>query len=357
MSLKIKKFSEIFNSLVTWITADNSKLSDFNIGSALRTLTEAFSLQIEEFYFNMKQNIEYAIETAIYKAFGFTAITSEYADGYITVKFIQPLESPIILPAGMMFSTSFTNSKVVYYKTTDDVSVEQGTTEIMVPVVCTEVGTVGNCEVGEINTLITGNSLIESVRNNYRFTSGIDAETKADMKARFQVYLKSLGRATKESIEYGAKTVDGVSGVYVDDKYIGFVNVYCHDKNGELPNELKSKITLTLEDYRAGGIEAKVLPVVRHSVNIENLVLVVPDNTEMTGTIESIKLLVTNFLNSYEVSQDFFVSDLVTLIMNYYKSIVITMNFDGLENIKILDNELVVAGKVNITYKYLSDWR
>ena len=357
MSLKIKKFQDIFESLVTWITSDNSKLSDFNIGSALRTLTESFALQVEEFYFNMKQNVEYAIETAIYKSFGFEAIRQEYASGYVKVNFIEALENSIVLPAGMVMSTSFTNSKVVYYTTTDDVTVEAGSTEALIQVNCTEAGTIGNCEIGEIDTLITGNSLIESIENITRFVSGVDAESKADMKARFKEYLKSLGRATRESIEYGVKTVDGVAGVYVDDNYIGFVNVYCHDKNGDLPEDLKKEITIALEDYRAGGIEVKVLPIVKHPIDLTDLTLIVKDNSEIESIIESINLMLTNYLNNYSVSTDFYLSDIITLIMKNYNNIIVTLDVGNIENAKILDNELVVAGEVSIKYKYLSDWR
>ena len=177
------------------------------------------------------------------------------------------------------------------------------------------------------------------------------------MKARFKEYLKSLSRATRESIEYGAKTVKGVAGVHVDDNYIGFVNVYCHDENGDLTDELRDAVMIALDDYRAGGVEVKVLPIVKHPVDLTNITLVVKDDVEMSSVVDSINLLLTNFLNNYTVSSDFFVSDVITTIMNSYSSIVVTIDLGDLDNIKILDNELVVAGEVDIKYTRLSDWR
>ena len=50
MELKIKSMYEVFNNLVEWITAKTDKITDFNVGSAIRTLTEAISIQFEEFY-------------------------------------------------------------------------------------------------------------------------------------------------------------------------------------------------------------------------------------------------------------------------------------------------------------------
>lgn len=355
MGLKIKNVTQLFNSLATWITADNRKLSDFTVGSALRTLTESIALQLEEFYFNMKQNVEYAIETAIYTAFGFELITQEKASGYITIRFIAALENPVVIPAGTRFSTSLMNSKIVYYETTDDYIVEKGAIEAIVEASCTEYGEIGNCELNEVNNLVTVSTYIDSVTNSTRFTGGRAEETKTERQERFKLYLKSLGRATRDAIAYGVKQVSGIAGVWVDDNYIGFVNVYCHDKDGYLPSELKVKVEQALNDYRAAGVEVKVLPVVEKIVDL-NVTLVVPDETEMDAYLPGIKALVESYLNDYEVADDFYKSDIITLILSNYREIVITMEIDG-DNIKTQRNELVLAGDVNVTYVYASDWR
>lgn len=355
MGLKIKNVTQIFNSLATWITADNRKLSDFSVGSALRTLTESFALQLEEFYFHMKQNVEYAIETAIYTAFGFELITQEKASGYITLYFIDALENPLVIPKGTRFSTSLMNSKIVYYETTDDYIVEKGSTEAIVEAACTEYGSIGNCEIGEITNLVTISTAINHIENSTRFTGGREEETKTERQERFKLYLKSLGRATRDAIAYGVKQVPGITGVWVDDNYIGFVNVYCHDKNGYLPAELKVKVEQALNDYRAAGVEVKVLPVVERLVNLK-ITIVAPNNTDVESYIPGIKTLVENYLNDYEVADDFYKSDIISLILNSYREVVITVDIEG-ENIKAQNNELVLAGNIEVSYVYSSDWR
>ena len=357
MGLRIKKFTEIFNSLATWITSDNKHLSDFNIGSALRTLTESISLQIEEFYFDMKQNVEYGIETAIYDAFGFEKEQATYASGYITISFYEPLETAMLIPIGFTVSTPLTSSKVMYYQTTEEYNSPAGATEVTVAVTCTEIGSIGNAEANTVNNIITMNPKIESVTNTTRIANGEDEETQTELKARFREYLKSLGRATKESIEYGCKTVDGVAGVHVDDHYIGFVNVYVHDSNGDLPSGLKSAVETAMLDYRAAGIEVKVLPVVKKKVNITDMVLVVNDNADMSTILPSIKTLLTEYLNSYSVDEDFYVSDIISVLMQNYRSVIVTIDWDSGSNISTLSNELIVAGDISLSYKYVSDWR
>lgn len=355
MGLQIKDVTKIFNSLATWITADNRKLSDFTVGSALRTLTEAVALQLEEFYFNMKQNVEYAIETAIYSAFGFELVTEEKASGYIRIRFITELENPVVIPAGTKFSTSLMNSRIVYYETTDDYIVEKGSVEAIVEACCSEFGEIGNCEVGEITNIVTASTYIDSIVNTTRFEGGRETETKAERQERFKLYLKSLGRATRESIAYGVKQVPGIAGVWVDDNYIGFVNVYCHDEYGHLPEELRIQVEQALDNYRAAGVEVKVLPVVEKFIDLA-ITLVVPNDTDIDIYLPGIKTLVESYLNDYEVSQDFYKSDIITLIMENYREIVITMDVDG-DNAKVLDNELVLAGNVDVSYVYASDWR
>jgi uncharacterized phage protein gp47/JayE len=355
MGLQIKNVTQLFNSLATWITADNRKLSDFTVGSALRTLTESISLQLEEFYFNMKQNVEYAIETAIYTAFGFELITQEKASGYIKIRFITALENSIVIPAGTKFSTSLMNSKIVYYETTDDYIVEKGAIEAIVDATCVEYGSIGNCEIGEITNLVTISAVIDTIVNSTRFTGGREEETKTERQERFKLYLKSLGRATRDSIAYGVKQVSDIAGVWVDDNYIGFVNVYCHDKDGNLPAELKVRVEQALDDYRAAGVEVKVLPVVERVVDL-NVTLVVADGTEMDTYLPGIKTLIESYLNDYEVSDDFYKSDIITLVMSNYGELVITLDIEG-NNVKTQKNELVLAGDVNVTYAYASDWR
>lgn len=355
MGLKIKNVTQLFNSLATWITADNRKLSDFTVGSALRTLTESIALQLEEFYFNMKQNVEYAIETAIYTAFGFELITEEKSSGYITIHFITALENPVVIPAGTKFSTSLMNSRIVYYETTDDYIVEKGAIEAIVEAACTEYGEIGNCEIGEITNLVTVSTFIDYITNSTRFTGGREEETKTERQERFKLYLKSLGRATRDAIAYGVKQVPDIAGVWIDDNYIGFVNVYCHDKDGYLPLELKVRVEQALNEYRAAGVEVKVLPVVERVVNL-SVVLIVPDGTDMDAYLPGIKTLIESYLNDYEVSEDFYKSDIITLVLSNYREVVITVDITG-DNIKAQNNELVLAGDVNVSYVYASDWR
>lgn len=355
MGLRIKSVTQVFNSLVTWITTGTDKLTDFTVGSALRTLCEAIALQIEEFYFDMRQNVEYAIQSAIYSAFGFDLIQGNAATGTLTVYFTDPLKKDTILPVGMVFAGVKANGKVVYFQSVQDTYVYEGASEALVLVQCTEIGKVGNVEMNLITIKSSCPSIIDSVTNAQAITNGVDEETAAERKARFKEYIDSLARCTANAIAYGIKQVEGVGSVWVDDTYIGYVRVYVCDSRGGLSDELKAAVEKEVVEWRAAGIEVEIMSAITIPQDLE-ITLIVPDTLVINDYLTKWYATVTEYLNNFTVSQNFYVSDLVTLLKTIYGDLIITMDIKGSNH--ITDNfEKIIAGNVTINPIYLSDWR
>lgn len=352
----LKSTNELLKSLVTWVSTGTTKLTDFSVGSATRTLLEAVSLQLEEFYFNLHQAIEFAIENSIYIAFGFDKNPASKSTGYVTLTFKNAIPQSITIKAGTMFSTSLSSTPIMYYRSTEDIVIVAETQKALIPVECTVTGVVGNLPANSITNMVATNSYVSSVTNETAFSNGSDEESNVARKARFKEYIRSLQRGTSEAIAYGTKTVAGVAGAWVDDSYIGFVRVYAHDSNGELSDYLKNEILKVLEDYRAGGIEVEVLPVVKREVNV-NLNVILKESTDLDGTIYGIESLVRDYLNNFQVSENLYLSNLLFVITSSYKDVIINIEIlDGYDT-DLQNNELVKAGDITITGEYLSDWR
>lgn len=355
MGLKIKSMYDVFNNLVEWITAKTDKITDFNVGSAARTLTEAISIQFEEFYFSMKQNVLYAIENSIYTSFGFDLKLSKASSGYVTVEFEEALPSSLTFPEGTVFCTSGVYG-YIYFESTEEIYAEQGCVTIMIPVKCKSEGTIGNIPVGAITTIVTTNTIIRSVRNTAAFTNGVNEETSAERKKRFQNYIKTLARGTADAIVYGCLEVDGVTGAWCDDKYIGYVKLYAHNSDGELPDELKQKILENMQDYRAGGIEVWVLPIVKRPIDLSLRIMIGNDYDTETYK-ELITALVTNTLNEYSVANNFYTADIIHAIKSAYEDVVINISILTGEDTQIAENELVRPGNLTISCVNMKDWR
>ena len=355
MGLTTKSAYEVLSDLIEWITARTDKITDFNVGSASRTLSEAIAIQFEEFYFAMKQNVLYAIETAVYDAFGFEKKVAGYATGKVTVAFEEPLPNGLMFPKGTVFCTSSTYG-YIYFESTEDHYAEAGLISTVIPVQCKEAGTIGNVPAGAISTIVASNTIVRSVCNEDRYTNGVDEETTSERKKRFQNYIKTLARGTTDAIMYGCMEVEGVAGAWVDDNYIGYVRLYAHDSDGNLPEELRKKIKDNLYNYRAAGIEVEILPIVKKPIDLA-LRVMIDDEYDIDTYKELLTSLVINYLDEYIVAKDLYMSDVIHAIKNAYEEVVINIQVVQGGDTWIAENELVRAGSVQLTCVKQRDWR
>ena len=353
--LKIRNFEEVFNNLVEWTVAKTERITDFNVGSATRTLYEAIAIQFEEFYFLIKQAVIYAIENAIYDSFGFPRRTAQKSTGFVTVEFVGPITRPIIFRKGTVFSTSGVYG-YIYFEATEEVIAEKGSISVMVPVECKSEGKVGNVPSGTITQLVTTNPDIRRVYNPASFNNGSTGETSTERKMRFQNYIKTLAKGTRDAIIYGTLEVDGVAGAWVDDNYIGYVRLYAHNSSGDLPDKLKQEIITNLENYRSAGIEVEVLPIVKRPFDVT--VRIMLDNKYDTDVYqELIHGLIERTLNEYVVSQSFYTADLIHAIKTVYSDMVVNILVLSGSDTYIAENELIRPGVVTVYCVNVKDWR
>ena len=81
--MQLKNFVSITASLINYIKAAQTTLTDFNVGAVVRTMLEACAREIEELYQQMFLGLKDAIPVAVYNAFGFSALTAQPATGII----------------------------------------------------------------------------------------------------------------------------------------------------------------------------------------------------------------------------------------------------------------------------------
>ena len=355
MALQIKSHFELLTNLIDWITARTDKITDFNIGSAARTMTEAVSIQLEEFYYAMKQNVLYAIETSIYEAFDFDLRRESYATGYVTVEFTEPLPGDMSFKAGTIFSTSAAYN-YLYYESTEDIYATVGTVSIMIPVRCKTAGIIGNVPANAIHFIVNGNPVIKQVYNATAITNGTDEETPYERKKRFQAYIKTLSRATRDAIIYGCLEVEGVTGAWLDDNYIGYARLYAHNSDGELPEELRQAILANMENYRAAGIEIEVLPIVTEKINLSLRIMIENDYNADTYD-ELIQDLIVDYMNQYTVASNFYLTDIIHAIKSAYEDVVINIRIIQGADQNIASNQLIRAGSIVVECVNKRNWR
>lgn len=348
--MKTKKLTNILSRLIDKTMISTSKVTDFTPGSAVRSLLEAVSLEIEQFYILTKENIDWGIEEGIIEAFDFDKRQSKRAYGNVMIQFYQPLEMRMYIPAG----TTFTSTNKEYpqqFETLVDYYADADTSEVEVEVYCKETGVAGNVPEGTIDTIASGSSLIRSVNNETSFSTGTKEESQEDFKRRFHSYVESRGRATNKSVRYGALQVPEVEGVHVYEE-TGHITVYAHDRNGNLSETLKEDILRALQDYKPSGIMLEVTSVVKDEVDISAVVTISNKNRIGDTLQRHIEGVIRNYLNTMKTSDDLIVTDLIQVIMNIDDNLIYDVEFTTLdENILIPAEGIIRAGEITVELK------
>ncbi|NCU21480.1 hypothetical protein EOM89_12360, partial [Candidatus Falkowbacteria bacterium] len=79
-----KPFSEIVADQVERVRLSTDRLTDFNVGSVVRSLLEANAVELDDYYQEMYLGLMRAIPTAIYIGFGFERQPAVAAAGVAT---------------------------------------------------------------------------------------------------------------------------------------------------------------------------------------------------------------------------------------------------------------------------------
>lgn len=211
-SFGVKYFETIAGSIINFFAGNNSKLTDLNVGSRLRTIFEAVAIELEQIYYQLFIGITDGIKTAVYDSFSFPLLQSRAASG--TVRFSRTTAAPVggvTIPSGTQVSTAGSSeSPAVAYQTVDTVVIPEGATFIDALVVATTDGSIGNAPAGTVTVLIGSPAGVSAVTNQAAFFTGRDLETDSERQARFQTFIANLSRSTLGAIETAALAVDNI---------------------------------------------------------------------------------------------------------------------------------------------------
>lgn len=262
MAFQVKDFVSITASMINWMRASTSKISDYNVGSVARTLVEAPAAEIDELYQQMFIGIKEAIPVSVYNSFNFGKIGAISSSGMLRVQ-VTPAATPIVIAAG---TTCSAVGLISTYSSIQDTTIPAGTSFVDINVTADQTGTVGNIAALQGFTLNPPPSNFLSATNLAAFSSGQDAETEDERKLRFAAYIDSISRATNSAIRYGLGTAalrDAAGNItervaaavtiepYLDDptKPIALVECYIHNGVGNTSSALIAEAKKVIEGY------------------------------------------------------------------------------------------------------------
>jgi hypothetical protein len=183
---------------------NGSQLSDINVGSVTRTLSEAIGREIAILYQQINQTyLAGFIDTATGQALDLVVAildihrkTKEYAGGQVAFfRDTAAGDGNITIPAEILLRTEDGSATFV---TTELRTLQRGQVRIDVPIRATDAskGPDGRKPAGTITTLAQGITGISRVVNLEATSLGQDDETDAELRARARAKLQGLGKGT-----------------------------------------------------------------------------------------------------------------------------------------------------------------
>lgn len=342
----MKKFRDILGDMASWMTLNGSKVTNFTVGSVIRSLLESIAMEIEDLYFFIQYKFEEFLDKGIYTSFNFDRKPATAATGIVTVRFNQPLNQTVMVNKGFRFFTTPIEGRTVYFEVVEDTLANLGFSEVKVRVECLEKGTVGNVPAYSVTKVVNPTPFMSTVYNGDKFFTGLPEETKEQRQKRFNQYISSLGRSTQSSIEYGCKQVEGVAGVHIIED-IGIIYVYAHDHFGELNDTMITKIEEKLYEYKAGGIKAIISGVIRKEVPLTINILVASGYDKPT-VLYKVEEEVRVYMNRMVVSQSLIRADLIRFIMEIDKEAIQNASISLSADYKVQPQELVKPGIITV---------
>lgn len=329
--LVFKEFKEILNDLFGYV-GEKKVITDFNVGSAVRTILEGVAAIAEELWFSLRfYTYKFFISTSSGEwldrrlgDFGMIRKQGSAAFGELIIGRDTPTQIGILIPSGTIFQN---DTGEIRYSTKSDVRINIGETTVIVQVEAIDVGTAYNLAAGTIlkqsGIAITG---IEWAKIKL-MGGGEDIEDDESFKAKVPDYFDSLGRGIENAIKYAALNVTGVKSVTLKENHPskGWFTIYIDDGSGTANQTLLQTVRAVLEDYRAFTILYIVDTAKLKELTVTLTLVFTADVQDKDSVKASVQKAIVDYVGTLKMGQGLYLADLIYL----------ARGVAGVENVRI----------------------
>lgn len=145
-----------------------------------------------------------------------------------------------------------------------------------------------------------------TVTNAAAFVGGNPEESDEDLRERVREQNKTLRRATKAALEFGARQVSQVAtATVVEDLATGIVTVYVSDSEGNSNATMAAAVETELEQWRAAGVNVTVVgaTLVTQAIDFS---LVVRTGVDATALVDRVRQAIVSAVNRLRIGETFY---------------------------------------------------
>ena len=217
MILPLQKFSVLLENMAAGVQGNAVQLVDLSVGSVLRALLEACAaaaLWMQWLILQVLTLTRAATSTGSdldswMADFNLVRLPGAASAGSITFSRYTAGMSAIV-PVGATVSTNdgtqtfqvVQQSSNPAWNGSSGYTVAPLVSSVTVPAQATTPGLAGNVQISAIGLLTSAIPGIDTVTNTAAFTGGVNAESDAALRARFQLYINSRSLATPQAVDF-----------------------------------------------------------------------------------------------------------------------------------------------------------
>jgi len=300
MQLQLQNFSALVTGAAAAVQGAARQLVDLSVGSTLRAMLEAsasMALWLQWLILQMLQMTRAATSVGSdldswMADFTVSRLPAVAAAGTVTFSRFVAV-APALVPAGtnVLTADGTQTFQVIAASTVAGYSAAQngyvlvaGQVSIDVPVAAVVAGGLGNVQAGVVTQIAAALPGVDTVTNGLPFQGGLDAESDAAFRARFQTYLASRSRATPTAVGYAVASVQQGLQYTIEENalpsggtQLGSFVVTVDDGTGNPPNALLTSVAAAIEPMRPIGTTFAVQPPVVSWATISMTVTVTGD--------------------------------------------------------------------------------
>ena len=246
MALRIPTFEDIVADLITKLgTNSQGKLTNFNVGSVIRTISEVYGEVAAELYAYAADMLKQGyIDTATgmwldrkAKEYGITRMPAITAQRSFTISRKIAKTTNVIIPAASLIATKADRLGNIYrFVTVAEAILVSGTTSVSVLAVAEKPGKAYNIDASTPVSFTTFVAGVDALAVGEIAVTGTDKETDAALRSRLLTAFATLATgATAATICGWALAVSGVKSAWVEatqPRGEGTVDLYITEDNG-----------------------------------------------------------------------------------------------------------------------------
>ena len=223
MHLALQNFTTLVQNMAAAVQAAASQALDLTVGSALRAVLEAnasVALWMQWLILQVLQTTRAATSTgpdldSWMADMTLVRLPAVAAVGMVTFSRLTPTATAF-LPVGALvrsadgsqtFAVTADSTNSAWSAAGGGYSLAAGLAALTVPVAAQMAGSAGNMQSGAISLMVTAIPGIDAVTNAAPLQNGLDAESDAAFRSRFQNFIQSRSRATPLAIGYAVNSI------------------------------------------------------------------------------------------------------------------------------------------------------